>query len=190
MNLSTRAFSHVWLLVVLGMTTPAAADQARETFSATAVLKTAGGGTATAPVTVTVDRKMSQKEAETLAATFKAGGAAGLRKALADVPPTGSVALGGRPALPTRLTFERATDKGRLLTIVTDRPILWAGGGLPDAKPKDGYDFAVLDIEVDATGSGSGTLAPAARIAVSKGAFVVEDYGSSPMQLTAVKAIK
>src|SRR5262245_55612488 len=94
-----------------------------ETFKATASVKTAGGASATAPVIIKVDRKMSQAEADKLGAAFKAGGVAGLKSALQGVAPTGSIQLGAGKPVPTRITIERATDKGRLLTIVTDTPI-------------------------------------------------------------------
>jgi hypothetical protein len=55
---------------------------APEVFTATAAVKGAGGAAASAPVTITIDRKMSQKEADSLAAAFKTGGAAALRKGL------------------------------------------------------------------------------------------------------------
>ena len=77
--------------------------------------------------------------------------------------------LGAGQATPTRLAIERPTDKGRLLTIVTDQPILFLGAGVPGAKPKEGYDFAIIDLEVDAKGTGSGTLAPAAKVTVKDG---------------------
>lgn len=157
-----------------------------ESFTATASVKGAGGAAATAPVTVTVDRKMPQAEADKLLAAFKSGGAEGLRKALNGVAPTGSVTIGGGKATPTRVTVERATDKGRLLTIVADQPILFLGAGVPEAKPKTGYDFAVIDLEVDAKGAGSGTMAPAAKVTVKNGAFVVEDYGGEVVRLTKV----
>jgi len=175
--------------VVATMSAPGAAAAA-ETFTGTATVKTAGGATATAPVTVTVDRTMAQPEADKLAAAFKTGGAAGLRKALEGVAPTGSVQVGGGAKARARITIERATDKGRLITIVTDTAILHLGAGLPDAAKKEGYDFAVLDLEVPAGGSGSGTLTPAARLAIKGGAFVVEGYSSEPLRLTSVTAKK
>ena len=163
---------------------------AAEVFTATAAAKTATGGSASAPMTITIDRKMSQSEAESVAAAFKTGGAAALRKALAGIPPTGTVQLGEGKATPTRFTIERPTGGGRLLTILTDQPLLFLGAGMPGAKPKEGYDFAVIDIEVDAKGNGSGTLAPAARLRLNQGAFVVEDYGAEVVRLTAVKKTK
>jgi hypothetical protein len=169
---------------------PARAQATAETFTATATVKTAGGTTASAPITILVERKMPQSEAERFMNAFKTGGAAALRKALEGVPPTGSITLGSGKPTPTRLTLERRTDKGRLLTIVADRPIVALGAGLPDAKPKADHDFAVVDIEVDNSGSGSGTFAPAAKISLNKDAFVVSDYSSELVRLIGVKKVK
>src|SRR5262245_2973092 len=166
----------------------AATDQpGGETFSATASVKTAAGAAATAPVTIVVSRLMPQKEADPLVKAFTDGGVAALRKALSGVAPTGSVQVGSGKPTPARIAIERKTDKGRLLTIVTDQPILFVGAGMPNAKPKEGYDLGVVDIEVDGSGSGTGMMAPAAKVAVKQGAFVVQDYGSESVRLTDVK---
>ena len=178
------------VVVSLACATLAQAQAGTETFTATATVKTAGGAEATAPVTITIDRKMPQAEADKLLAAFKSGGAAGLRKALAGVPPTGSVQLADGARTTARITIELPTDKGRLITIVTDKPLLFLGAGVPGAKPKDGYDFAVVDLEVDASGAGSGTLAPAAKITLNESAFVVEDYASELVRLVGVKKVK
>ena len=161
-------------------------SQDHETFKAMAAVKTAGGAAANAPFSIIITRKTLQAEADKLSSSFKTGGAAALRTALKGVPPTGSVRLGSGPSIPTRITLERTTDKGRLLTIVTDKPILHLGSGVPGAKPKEGYDFAVVDIEVDGSGAGSGTLSPAAKIGLKDGAFVVQDYSGELVQLQSV----
>jgi hypothetical protein len=177
------------IAVAIGVAAAAQAA-ASETFTGTAAVKGAGGAAATAPITVTVDRTTPQPEADKLVATFKSGGAAALRKALAGVAPTGSVKLAAGEAVTTRLTIERTTDKGRLVTILVDKPVLFVGGSLPGAKAKEGYDFAILDLEIDAKGGGTGTLAPAARLKATEHAFVVEDYGTEPVRLTALKSTK
>ena len=163
---------------------------AAEVFTAAATAKNASGVSANAPVTITIDRKMPQSEADSLVAAFKTGGAAALRKALAGMQPTGSVRIGTGKATPTRFTIERVTGDGRLLTIITDQPLAFVGAAAPGAKPKEGYDFAVIDIEVDAKGSGSGTLSPAAKLKTGPGGFVVEDYSGEVVRLTAVKKAK
>jgi hypothetical protein len=133
---------------------------------------------------------MPEAEADKLLAAFKRGGAAGLHKALAGVPPTGSVQLADGTRTPARITIEFPTEKGRFITIVTDKPLLFLGAGFPGAKPKVGYDFALVDIELDASGDGSGTLAPAAKVTLNGSAFVVEDYASEFIRLTGVKKVK
>jgi len=162
------------------------AEAAAEVFTATAAVKAAGGAAGTAPVTITVDRKMTESEAAPLVAAFKSGGAAALRKALAGVPPTGTVQVGKGAAIPSRLTIERATSDGRLLTIVTDKPLAFVGAAAPNAPAKTGYDFAVIDIQVDAKGNGGGTLAAAAKITLKGDAFVVEDYSGEVIRLNGV----
>jgi hypothetical protein len=191
MTVSFRTMGFTMLLAT-SLATPVLlrGQGAAEGFTATATVKTAGGASASAPVTVTIDRKMSQREAETLTAAFKTGGAAALRKALVGVSPTGSIQIGAGAATPTRFTLERTTGDGRLLTILTDRPLIFLGAGMPGAKAKEGYDFAVIDLVVDAKGGGSGTIAPAAKIKMNQDAFVVEDYGAEAVRLTAVKKTK
>jgi hypothetical protein len=191
MTVSYRTIGFTVVSAALLMTVAVPQGQtAAEVLTATAAVKGAGGGAASAPVTITIDRKMTDREASTLTAAFKAGGAAALRKALVGIAPTGSVKIGAGSAAPTRFTIERPTSNGRLLTILTDQPLAFVGAGQPGAKPKEGYDFAVIDIEVDAKGSGTGTLAPAAKIKMNGDAFVVEDYGAEAVQLTAVRKTK
>jgi hypothetical protein len=177
------------LALVIGAAALAAPPGGPETFTATAMTKSAGGATATAPVTITVERTMSREEAVRLVQAFRSGGAAGLRKALEGVAPTGLVRVGAHEVA-ARLTIERVTDKGRLLTIVSDRPLLFLGAGLPGAKPRDGFDFAVVDLEIDAHGAGTGTLAAAARITAQQEMFVVKDYADDIIRLTAVTATR
>lgn len=179
-------------VLVVGMVVTLAAGQAQtgsETFNATATVKTGGGATATAPVRIAVERVMPQAEADKYAAAFRKGGAAELRKALTGVKPTGSVTVGTQPPVPTRITFERRTDKGRLITIVTDAPILFLGAGMPGAKPKDGYDFAVIDLEVSDQGRGSGVMSPAVKIGLKDTAFVFTDYSIELVQLKDVTKV-
>jgi hypothetical protein len=191
MNLRQIAIGGVLSLVMSGGVVAAARAQAgAETFTAKASVKSAAEAAAKAPVTIVVSRKMSQKEADGFTAAFKNGGVSALRKALSGVPTTGSIKLGGGKATPTRMTLERTTEKGRLLTMVTDQPILFLGAGVPGAKPKEGYDFAIIDLEVGADGSGAGTLSPAAKITVKQGAFVVDDYAGELVRLTDVKKVK
>lgn len=183
------AVSAALVAAAVGAAAPVTARAAAETFTATATVKTAAGTTASSPVTIVIDRTTPEADAERVRAAFASGGLPALHKALAALPSSGSIRV-GRTKTATKITLERPTDKGRLLTIVTAEPIAFVGAGVSDAKAKAGYDFAVIDIEVDAAGNGSGTLAPAAKVALKGGAFVVSDYGSELVRLTEVKKAK
>lgn len=187
MNMRRTVSTALALGLMMAVISSAGARSGAETFTATATVKTAGGTTATAPVTIVIDRKVSSPEADGLVAAFAKGGTSALRQALVALPAAGSIRLGSAAPTTTKLNLERPTDKGRLLTIVSDEPILFLGAGVPGAAPREGYDFAVVDIEVDAAGNGSGTLCPAAKVAVKQGAVVVADYASELVRLTDVK---
>jgi len=161
-----------------------------ETFSATAAIKTASGAQATAPVTITVTRKMSQAEADKMTSAFAAGGVAALRKALTGVQPTGTIQIGTGKATSTSLTLERPSDRGRLLTIVSTTPLMFIGAGLPDAKPQQGFDFGIVDLMIAGDGTGSGTMSPAAKVTVKQGVFVTDEYSGELVRLTNVKKVK
>lgn len=181
-------------LALLSATVAAAAApagaQPSETFVATATATAADGKSVSAPITVIVARTMARDEAEKLMEAFKRGGAAELRRALTGVPPTGSIQLGPGAPTTTRLAIARPTAEGRLITIVAETPILFIGGNVKGAKAKEGYDFAVLDLSVDAAGKGYGTLMPAAKVTVNKGAFVVDDYAADVVRLSDVTRAK
>lgn len=176
--------------LVIAVAATAWAQTGAETFSATAAVKAAGGAAATAPVTIEVTRKMTQAEVDKLTGAFTNGGVAALRKALTGVAPTGSIQIGSGKATPTRLTLERPSDRGRLLTIVTDTPLMFLGGGVPGAKPKEGFDFSIVDLVIDAKGSGTGTMSPAAKVTVKQGVFVIDEYSGELVRLTDLKKVK
>jgi hypothetical protein len=191
--MTTRQITLCTLLSFAALVSIAAATSIQagaETFSATAAIKTAGGAAATAPVTITVTHKMSQAEADKYTGAFAKGGVAALRKALTGVASTGSIQIGSGKPTPTSLTLERPSDRGRLITIVTNQPLMFIGAGLPEAKPKAGFDFGIVDLIVADNGTGSGTMSPAAKVTVKQGVFVIDEYSGELVRLTNVKKVK
>jgi hypothetical protein len=64
--------------------------------------------------------------------------------------------------------------------------MLFLGGGVPDAKPKSGFDLGL--VLLDTTGKGSGELVPATKIRVNAdGAIVTEDYSGEVISLSNVR---
>ena len=152
--------------------------QAAETITATAQTKTAGGVSASAPLTVTLDRLSSEAERQQVMTALKSkDGSASVRALLDKWKPIGSVRLGGTNT-PVKYAFARPAGGGRLLTVVTGAAIAFVGAGLPNAPPRAGFDLGLVLLDVPASGAGSGELAPATKLALNaQGALVTEDYG-------------
>jgi hypothetical protein len=182
------------MLAALAMTAGAAGGvlvaqtSAPKTYTATASVKTAGGASMTAPVTVTISRWTTDAERTTALAALKKGDAA-LKAALDGMKPVGTIQVGGRS---TPLHFARtlSTGAGTLVTIVATQPIAFLGAGVPEQKPKAGYQYAFATFEVDGSGKGTaGDLAPAAKLKLGPGdAVVVDDYGVEAVRLTAISS--
>jgi hypothetical protein len=187
-NLLCILLSMVGLVAVCAAT--ATSSQAGDTYTATASITTEGGATASAPITITVTRPTPEAEAARLRAAYEKGGAGALRQALAGIEPAGSIRVGSGKPMPVRIAMERPTDQGRLLTLVTDRPLVFLGAGLPDPKPREGFEFGIVDVVLNNAGGGEGTMSPAAKVTVRQGAFVVDEYAGGVLRLTNVKKAK
>ena len=176
------------LAVVAAATVDDLSAQAAATYAATANVKTAGGASVSAPVTITVTRWTTDAERAKVIAALKTGGT-GLKTALEAMPSAGTLEVGGRT---TTLRFARTltTSGGKLVTLVASEPIVYLGAGAPEAKPKSGYDFAFATFEVDAAGKGTaGDLAPAAKLKHGQNdAVVVDDYGAEAVRLTGISS--
>jgi hypothetical protein len=162
------------------------ARQAGETFAAEARMKSAGGVSATAPVTVALKGYSSDADRTALMAALKKGGSADARLWLQKQKDLGTVQVGSRQT-PVKYAYSRATGGGRLITVVTADPIAFIGAGLPEAKPKAGYDLGLVILETMASGTGKGELVPATKIRLNaEGAVVTEDYSGELVTLANV----
>jgi hypothetical protein len=145
-----------------------------ETITGTASVKNASGASTNAPLTVVVERFATDAERDSLLAAVKSGGTTAARDLLAKQRDAGTLQLGSQ-RVPVKYAYSRTTAGGRLITVITAQPI----GGLPDAKPKAGYDLALALLELGASGLGRGELSPAAKVRIdAQGAIVTE--GTTP----------
>lgn len=140
-------------------------------------------GAATTTVTIHIERLMPDHDFKSVAAALKHGGYSNFLPALRKLPAIGHVQVGGRQ---TALKYARERSDGkRGLVLGTDRPIFFVGGGAPDAKPKAGYEVAVIELDIDAEGRGHGTMAAAARVKPAPdGGVIVDDYAVAPVRLS------
>ena len=179
------------VLGALVMTTVVASGRASaETYTATASVKTAGGASATAPVTITINRWTTDAERAKAVEAMKKGDAA-LKATLDGLPAAGTLQVGGR-STPLHYARTLSTGAGKLVTIVATEPLAFLGAGMANPKPRAGYQFTFATFEVGADGKGTaGDLAPAAKLKLGTGdAVVVDDYGSEAIRLTAIASKK
>jgi hypothetical protein len=163
--------------------------QGAETFTATASVK-GPKGIVTAPVTVVVNRLITDAERTTVVEALKKGGTAGVRDALAKMPAVGYIEVGGQKD-EVQYAYARSTGDGRLVTVISGKPILHLGGNLPGAKPKAGYDLAFALLIVPGSGKGSGELGPAVKVKMgADGGVITEDYASEVVTLSDVQKTK
>jgi hypothetical protein len=138
---------------------------------------------------IQIDRYTPDAERAKITDGLKFGGYPGFVKALRSAPAVGYVAIGER-RVPLRWAREQDTPKGRSISLVTESPLYFLGGGAADAKPRAGFDVAVVQLAVDEFGLGTGTMAAAARIkSDGAGGIVLEDYADEPIRLTSVHRV-
>ena len=163
----------------------AALTQSPETFTATATVRD-GTTSASAAVSVRVDRYATAEERAALLKTARAGSAA-MQKALSGQPDAGYIQVGERRTA-VKYAWKHTGSGGQLITVATAEPILHLGANRPNAAPKTGFDVAIALLDVS---SGTGELAPAAKVGLDdSGAVRVEDYGSAVVWLNKITRAK
>jgi hypothetical protein len=159
-----------------------------ETFKARAEAR-AAGGVATTMLTIHVERYTTDNERQAALTALQTGASAALTAALRKTPSIGFVEVGDR-RWAIRYARQEATSTGRHIVIVLDQPIFFLGGGEPNARPRDGFDLAAIQFDLDATGIGQGTLAAAARIEAGGPSGVeLTDYSKDPISLVTIAKI-
>ena len=170
----------------VGAQAPNPSTSAPEVFSGTAHAKNATGAVSgTLDVRITrytpdFDRKAVEEE-------LRLGGYPRFLAALRRAPEVGQVVLGGGQPFAVRYARETIEAAGRTIVVVTDKPVFFAGSGRADAKPREGFEVAVLRLELDKAGAGKGTMAAAARVRPDgKGGILLDQYAEQPLELTNV----
>ena len=159
------------------------------TFKATASVK-APGKSASVPVTIRIDRFISEADRDKVVAAVKAQTPGEPQKTLATLPTLGYIEVVEKRT-PLKYAYARSTGSGRLITVVTAQAIYYIGGSEKDAKPKEGYDLALALLVLDGNDTGDGELAPAVKIKLdAAGAVVTDDYGREVVRLTKIAKVK
>lgn len=141
-------------------------------------------GSVAVPITIRIDRYTPEYARTTMVDGLKYGGYPGFLKALRAAPAAGYLEAGGQK-FTIRWAREQQADGGRTLSFVTDKPVYFVGGWKADAKSTKGYEVAVVQLTMDASGKGEGTMAAAARVKpLDVTGVQLDDYAGAPMKLT------
>jgi hypothetical protein len=178
----------VFVVVLVGLLTRAAADSHREEFTANAL---SGGGPRTSAVAtrleIVIERWSPEAERQRLLEALRRGQGAAL-ETITGLPRAGYIR--NPPALAWDLHYAHAVpgnDGGQRIFLATDRPIgIWETISRPQTID---YPFTFIELHVDAQGNGEGRLSRATRVVASEnGRFVeLEHYAAQPIDLTEVR---
>ena len=165
---------------------------APETFTANIHATGATAGGAAATIDIDIRRYTPEADRTAVESALKTGGYPAFLTALRKAPEVGAVVFGDQKWA-IRWARERPSGAySRTIVVVTDQPIFFVGGGRVDAKPREGYQVAVIQMEVDNVGMGKGTMTAAARVKPDgEGGVKIDDYADKPIRLvTVVRKIK
>jgi hypothetical protein len=180
------------MVMMAALAAPQAAPQAAppgpQTFDLLVTATPTGGaatGAITVPMVVTLERYTPEHERTKMTDALKYNGYPGFLNALRDAPQVGTLEVAGQTFV-IRWAREVPSDKGRTISIVTDQPVFFVGGLRKDAKPKAGYELAVMQFVLDTSGKGDGTMAAAARVKPGGETGVrIDNYAEKPVKFTA-----
>jgi hypothetical protein len=160
---------------------------APETFTANIHTTGARGGAAAATIQIDIRRYTPEADRTAVEAALKTGGYQAFVTALRKAPEVGTVSFGDR-TWAIRWSRERPSGPHtRTIVVVTDQPIFFVGGGRVDAKPREGFEVALIQIDIDSGGLGSGVMTAAAKVKPGGAAGVeIEDYADKPIRLVTV----
>jgi hypothetical protein len=178
-------------VLFLGASTGAGAQAARpatapEVFSATAQAKNASSAVS-GTIEVRISRYTPDFDRKVVEDALKFGGYPRFVTAIRNAPEVGQLTLAGGQPFVIRYARETVEGAGRTIVVVTDRPVFFVGSSRANAKPRAGFEVAIVRIEVDGAGKGRGTMAAAARVRPDgDGGVLLDDYAEEPIAVTNV----
>ena len=157
-----------------------------EAFTANAINMSSIGSRVPTPLDITITRWTSAGEQERLIAILRSKGGDALAEALRKGEPIGSIRT------PTSLAYdfryavqERTRNNERRIILLTDRPIEF--GELVDRTHSLDYPFSAIELLLDDTGHGKGSLWIAAKLTLLDDLLIVDNYADRPVTLNDVR---
>ena len=121
-----------------------------------------------------------------LLTSLRESGPEALLKALQKMPSVGTIRTPSSVGYDLRYARQTKVGDGRRIVIATDRPMdYWEASNQPRSLQ---YPFTVLQMQVDQSGKGTGTMSLAMKITANDDLVILEDIASAPFRLTNVQA--
>lgn len=161
-----------------------------EKFSATAMVMGTVGTGATARVDITIQRWSTDEERDALLQVLAEQGREKFTNALRNQEKVGYVQIRGGLGYDLRYAREHRQGEQRTIIIATDRLIGF--GELARQSRTLRYDVSLITLQVDAQGSGEGTIAAGAELSFDSDSntLTIENFSSEPVRLTKVRSTK
>ena len=176
-------------LMVLRVAADETEPSKTEQYSATAMIVSGVGAGKTIGLNIYLHDVTSDEEIHQLADILKTKGPDGLEDALDKIKEKGRIAPLGGTGNDVSVVRVLQNKKGKRIRMVTNRNIGFME--LRDSPRIRDYKFSVLELRLDPTGKGEGTLLYATKIKFNKkGELELEQYGETPIRLVNVRQEK
>lgn len=177
-----------YLAILMGLTTGLAATQTLgqpEEFNAVAIMNN-NLGSGSDRVIMRVERWSTEAERTRLSEALKKGNDAAL-DLLRELRPVGTIRTPDSLGYDLRYAAQEPADEGgRRVVIATDRPIsFWEARNQPRTID---YPFTFIQIQLDKSGEGKGTLSLMTRVIPRGNTIILEEFATAPVMLRDVRS--
>jgi len=178
-------------VLLLGVPAGAGAQSVPSPSQPEVITGTAQAKNATGAVSGTLEVRLRRVtpafDKQAVETALKEGGYPRFLTAIRNAPEVGQLVLGGGPPIAIRYARELVNAKGRNLVVVTDKPAYFIGGGRAESAPRTGFEVALIEIQLDAKGTGTGSMAGAARVRPNgDGGVILDDYAEALITITGI----
>ena len=137
-------------------------------------------------VQIRINRWSTDEDRAHLMTALRESGPQALLKALQKMPSVGTIRTPSSVGYDLRYARQSKVGDGRRIVIATDRPMdYWEASNQPRSVQ---YPFTVLQMQLDQSGKGTGTMSLAMKVEANDDLVILEDLASSPFRLTNVEA--
>jgi hypothetical protein len=158
---------------------------AEEQYAATAVGIGGSLGGVSRPITIRISHYSSDADIKRYLEALKSKGQDGLEKAVHNED-VGRINVEGYVGVRMNVARSRPSETGRQIRCLFERDIKMYE--LRSGTRSVDYPFGYVEMNVDETGKGEGTLISAARIRIDKqGNVEIENFGTYPARLMGVR---